>query len=114
MPKKTTLNQISEAIRRGSVKNIELNSRLVKYKRKERQLSDSFGNMVLDQDSSPAYQAAAKDVGEAWIELVVDMASFYGEGLDRSYVKSLREVLFESIAESTNRFQVPKDPAATY
>jgi len=101
MPKNKTTNLISQALGRGTVKNTELNGRLRKYKLRERKLSEKYGGGPIDQERAKDYQKEARQVGDAWIELVVDMASFYGEFLDRKYVKSLRETMYASIDEST-------------
>lgn len=89
--------RIGKIIESGNVANVGLQSRLVRYKNLEKGLSERFPNNVHGCDE---YVSAADQVARAWVELVVDLATFVGEPMDSHAKEDILSTVMTSVQES--------------
>lgn len=95
-------NTVNRLILSGTINNIGIQQRLRTYRKSERKLAAEFSgrNVVGNLE----YQEKATQVANDWVNLVVDIASFSGEPMDRSDVKDIRETLHASVSDSVGVF----------
>ena len=99
MPKKNIFNHIHATIEEGRSNNLGLNAKLVLYKKKERELSAKYSH---GKDVGKAFVKDAHEVGERWLEIIVDIACKEGSVLDKEFIEDLRETYRSAVQDLVN------------